>query len=146
MKSEPSGKDRPCCECSRGEVPYRDIKKILQWQMNVKEKCGKIRAELPQLRNPVPSSAATYVERKLAVGHFAKVISSEARVAERGLTPDGRCRKALSAYGPRSGSDPRGNGTNPNLAMSRSPKFPPTCIGWREPYHLSLNSSISWFR
>ena len=107
MKSEPSGKDRPCCECSRGEVPYRDIKKILQWQMNVKEECGKIRAELPQLRNPVPSSAATYVERKLAVGHFAKVISSEARVAERGLTPDGRCRKALSAYGPRSGSDPR---------------------------------------
>ena len=93
MKSKPSGKDRSCCECSRGEVPYRDIKKILQWQMNVKEKCGKIRAELPQLRNPVPSSAATYVERKLAVGHFAKVISSEARVAERGLTPDGRCRK-----------------------------------------------------
>ena len=44
-------------------------------------------------RGTLRSSAATFAERKLAVGHFAKVISSAARVAERGLTLDGRCLK-----------------------------------------------------
>ena len=131
MKSEPSGKDRPCCECSRGEVPYRDIKKILQWQMNVKEKCGKIRAELPQLRNPVPSSAATYVERKLAVGHFAKVISSEARVAERGLT----------SWSEEWVRPPR-NGTNPNLAMGGSLRKTTADLYTGQTNYLSLKRTI----
>lgn len=38
MRSEPSGKDRPCCERSCGEMPLEDIVKILQLQKNVKEK------------------------------------------------------------------------------------------------------------
>ena len=64
------------------------------------------------------SSAATFAERKLVVGHFAKVISSAARVAERGLTLDGRCLKVRPLM-VRGGVRPPRNGANPNLAMGR---------------------------